>query len=65
MPAGARGAEAIIRYNTTSLTGPAGYIPGYVDKTHLGFSIPGIPEPATALMGLAGIACLSLRRRRM
>ncbi len=45
VPVGSRGAEAIIRYNTASLTGTAGFVPGYVDRVHLGFSF--VPEPST------------------
>jgi hypothetical protein len=45
VPVGSRGAEAIIRYNIASLTGSAGFVPGYVDRVHLGFSF--VPEPST------------------
>ena len=55
VPVGARGAEAIIRYDIASLTGTSGFVPAYVDKTHLGFSI-GVPEPATVgLLLLCGV----------
>ncbi len=45
VPVGARGAEAIIRYDVASLTGTNGFVPGYVDRTHLEFSY--VPEPST------------------
>lgn len=64
VPVGARGAEAIIRYNTASLTGPSGFVAAYTDKTHLEFSR--IPEPASiALCVLCGIGVsLGIRPRR-
>lgn len=45
VPVGSRGAEAIVRYSTASLTGLTGFVPGYVDRVHLGFSF--VPEPST------------------
>jgi hypothetical protein len=65
VPAGARGAEAIIRYNIASLTGLGGFVPGYVDSTHLGFSF--VPEPSTfGLLLICGLwKAASSRRNRL
>ena len=65
VPVGARGAEAIIRYNIASLTGQSGFVPGYVDSTHLGFSF--VPEPSTfGLLLICGLwKAASSRRNRL
>lgn len=52
VPVGSRGAEAILRYSVASLTGVSGFVPGYIDGTHLGFSF--IPEPGTFALLLIG-----------
>lgn len=64
VPVGARGAEAIIRYNNASLIGAGGFVAAYVDKTHLEFSR--VPEPASIVLALlCGTATIvGLRRSR-
>jgi hypothetical protein len=62
VPAGSRGAEAIIRYDVASLTSIAGFVPGYIDSTHLGFSF--VPEPSTlGLLVLCGMWKLANHRK--
>ncbi len=59
VPVGARGAEAIIRFDVSSLTGTSGFVAAYTDKTHLEFSA-GVPEPATlGLLLVCGVLQLS------
>jgi hypothetical protein len=64
VPVGSRGAEAIVRYSIPSLTGLAGFVPGYVDRTHLGFSF--VPEPSTfGMLLVCGLwGAVSHRRNR-
>ncbi len=54
VPVGARGYEAIIEYNISTLGNPSG--PIYVDKTRTDFSV--IPEPASLLLALCGMSLI-------